>query len=164
MSLAHVESIPGSFHHDEASEPFIKHSRCFGGPKNPSAPIRSESKLCGKSSAGSRAPIRAPKNPSQNSRASIEPPWKPSTSLCAIVRVRGPGRSRASLHQASGEPGVDLRKTSKLRRARQLTAVRISVLVEPLDERLIRIRHPKRPSTVHRPISESRSEPLSKLL
>jgi hypothetical protein len=34
--------------------------------------------------------------------------------------------------------------------------------VEPLDERLIRFQHPKRPSTVHRPISESRSVPLGK--
>lgn len=34
--------------------------------------------------------------------------------------------------------------------------------MEPLDERLIRFQHPKRLSTVHQPISESRSVPLGK--
>jgi len=94
--------------------------------------------------------------PNTEPRTSIEPPWKPSTSHCAIVRVRGPGRSRASLHQASEEPGIDLREASKLRRAPQLAAVRVSVPLEPLDERQSRIRHPKKPSTVHRPMSEPR--------
>lgn len=100
--------------------------------------------------------------PNTEPRTSIEPPWKPSTSHCVIVRVRGPGRSRASLRQASEEPEFDLREASKLRRAHQLAAVRVSVPLEPLDERQSRIRHPKKPSTVHRPMSEPRSEPLGK--
>jgi hypothetical protein len=78
------------------------------------------------------------------------------------VRVRRPGRSLVSLHQASREPGLDLRRAHELRRTRTPPAVRVSVLVEPLDERPIRVQHPKRPSTVHRPMSESRSKRFNK--
>ena len=109
---------------DETSELFLKHSGCFRGPKNPSAAIRLTSKLCGKSSVGHRAPVGDPKNPSQNLQTFIEPPRKPSAALRVIVRARRPGRSLVSLHLASREPGFDLRKASKLRRAQILTAVR----------------------------------------
>jgi hypothetical protein len=42
------------------------------------------------------------------------------------------------------------------------SAARSVSFLEPLDERPSRVRHPKRPSTVHRPISESRSRPFNK--
>jgi hypothetical protein len=49
-----------------------------------------------------------------------------------------------------------------LRGARMHSAVRAVSFLVPLDERPSRIRHPKRPSTVHRPMSELRSRYVNK--
>lgn len=145
------------------SELFPKLSGDLRGPKNPSVAIELTSKLCGKHSENRQDQVGAPKNPSQTLRASVQPPRKPSKNRRDIIWVRRPGRSLASSHPTSREPGFDLRKALVLRGAQMHSAVRAVSFLVPLDERPSRIWHPKRPSTVHRPMSELRSRYVDKV-